>query len=143
MTARPKSPDPLTGRCLCGAITLEIRGPVRGVVVCHCRQCIRQHGAPPGFSQAAWENVRLTGEENLTWYASSAKARRGFCRVCGSSLFWEPVGTGRVSFTAGLLDQPTGLETVRHIFVADKSDYYEIHDDLEKFPGTMQKAPPI
>lgn len=143
MTDRWKPSEPLTGRCLCGAISFEIHGPVRGVVVCHCEQCRRQHGAPPGFSQAAWENIRLTGEESLTWYRSSGKARRGFCRICGSSLFWEPVGTGRVSFTAGSLDQPTGLETVRHIFVADKGDYYEIHDDLEKLSGTMLNARPL
>jgi hypothetical protein len=128
------------GRCLCGAIRFEIDGPMRDVVVCHCGQCRRQHGSPPGYSQVAWEHIRLEGEEALTWYRSSEKARRGFCRICGSSLFWEPIGTGRVSIAAGSLDSPTRLKTVRHIFVADKGDYYEIHDGLDQLSGSMLTA---
>lgn len=130
------------GRCLCGAVSFEIDGPLRDVVVCHCSQCRRQHGSPPGYTQAAWEHVRLRGEENLVWYRSSEKARRGFCRICGSSLFWEPIGTGRVSIAAGSLEPPTGLRTIRHIFVADKGDYYEIHDGLEQLSGSMLAATP-
>jgi hypothetical protein len=128
---------PLTGSCLCGAIRFEIRGALRDVVVCHCGQCRRQHGAPPSYTSAEWSQVTLRGEKHLKWYQSSARARRGFCRVCGSSLFWEPFGEGRVSISAGCLDKPTGLRTVRHIFVADKGDFYEITDGLEQLPYSM------
>jgi hypothetical protein len=34
--------------------------------------------------------------------------------------------------TAGTLDTPTRLFLSEHIFVADKSDYYQINDDLPK-----------
>jgi hypothetical protein len=127
-----------TGRCLCGAITLEIRGPLRDVVVCHCGQCLRQHGAPPSYTAAAWTDVAINGAKDLKWYQSSQDARRGFCRRCGSSLFWEPMGSGRVSIAAGCLDKPTDLRTVRHIFVADKGDFYEIKDGLEQLPHSMR-----
>jgi hypothetical protein len=30
----------------------------------------------------------------------------------------------------GALDQPTQLKLARHIFVADKGDYYDITDEL-------------
>lgn len=30
----------------------------------------------------------------------------------------------------GAFDTPTGLQLARHIFVADKGDYYDITDDL-------------
>jgi len=86
---------------------------------------------------ASWANVTLTGEKNLRWFQSSQEARRGFCRLCGSSLFWERVGSGRVSITAGCLVKPTGLRTVRHIFVADKADFYDITDGLEQLPHSM------
>lgn len=143
MPADRQPPSHATGRCLCGAVSFEVQGPLRDVVMCHCGQCRRQHGAPPGYSQAAWENIRLTGAENLGWYQSSERARRGFCRICGSSLFWEPIATGRVSIAAGCLDRPTGLRTVRHIFVAEKCAYDEIADGLEQFPGTMANARPL
>ena len=125
------------GHCLCGAIEIEIRGKLRDVVVCHCGQCRRQHGAPPSYTSAPWSIVTVRGEKNLKWYQSSAQARRGFCRLCGSSLFWEPVGEGRVAIAAGCLDKPTGLRTVRHIFVAEKADFDEITDGLEQFPHSM------
>lgn len=143
MAANRQPPSHASGRCLCGAIGFEVNGPMRDVVVCHCGQCRRLHGAPPGYSQASWENIRLTGAEELAWFQSSERARRGFCRICGSSLFWEPIDTGRVSIAAGCLDGPTGLRTVRHIFVHDKGDYYEIADGLEQLSGSMADARPL
>ncbi len=138
MASKEEKPLRATGRCLCDAVTLEIRGPLRDVVVCHCGQCRRQHGAPPSYTAAAWSDVRMKGEENLAWYQSSPAARRGFCSKCGASLFWEPMGSGRVSIAAGCLDKPTDLRTVRHIYVADKGDFYEIKDGLEQLPHSMR-----
>jgi len=81
--------------------------------------------------------VSVNGRKHLKWYQSSQDARRGFCRICGTSLFWEPMGSGRVSIAAGCLDKPTNLRTVRHIFVTDKGDCYEIKDGLEQLPHSM------
>ena len=81
--------------------------------------------------------MKITAGNDLHWYRSSERARRGFCRHCGSSLFWEPGGKGYVAVAAGTLDEPTGLETIRHIHVADKGDYYEIADGLEQLPKGM------
>ena len=76
----------------------------------------------------------LTEDRGLKWYRSSDYARRGFCGECGASLFWEPVGQGRIAIAAGGIDAPSGLTTVRHVFAADKGDYYEITDGLEALP---------
>ncbi len=35
-----------------------------------------------------------------------------------------------ISVAAGALESPTGLRMARHIFVADKGDYYDIADGL-------------
>jgi hypothetical protein len=51
-------------------------------------------------------------------------------------LFWERIDSPSISISAGSLDQPTDLRTVRHVFVADKADYYEITDGLEQLSGT-------
>ena len=40
-----------------------------------------------------------------------------------------------VAIAAGTLDQPTGLRTVAHIYVADAGDYYTIADGLKTYPG--------
>jgi hypothetical protein len=121
----------LTGRCLCGAVRFEADAPLRPVSVCHCRQCARWTGSYVMATSVPLAQFRLTGgEDAIGWYAASDVAERGFCRTCGSSLFWKPNSGDRIAILAGSLDPPTGLVLDHHIFVASKSDYYEIHDDL-------------
>jgi len=78
-------------------------------------------------------------DRGLAWYRSSAHVRRGFCNICGSTLFWDRTGEESVAIAAGTLDPPTGLRTVAHIYVADAGDYYTIDDGLEQLPGSMSE----
>jgi hypothetical protein len=66
----------------------------------------------------------------VKWYAASATARRGFCPTCGAFLFWKAEAEDTISFALGALDGPTGITLEKHIFVADKGDYYDIADGL-------------
>jgi len=125
-----------TGACLCGGVRFAVRGPLRDVIVCHCSQCRRTHGHVAAYTSAARGDVVFSEESTLKWYASSERARRGFCAECGASLFWEPAGEGRLAIAAGSLDAPTGLKTVRHVFVDDAADYYEITDGLPREGGS-------
>lgn len=129
------------GRCLCGGVAFTVRGKMRDVVWCHCGQCRRWHGHFGGYTAAGWPEIALEGEGRITWYQSSDNARRGFCRDCGSNLFWEGAHRRYVSIAAGTLDLPTGLVTARHIFVADKGDYYQIDDAVPQSPGSMASNP--
>jgi hypothetical protein len=92
--------------------------------------CRRTSGHFAAFTATRPGALVLIESEGLRWYRSSATARRGFCEICGSSLFWEPASGDRVSIAAGTLDLPTRLETVVHVFVEDAGDYYEIGDGL-------------
>ncbi|MBX6320308.1 MAG: GFA family protein [Rhodospirillaceae bacterium] len=130
-----------TGGCLCGAVRYTVRGPLRDVVNCHCGQCRRFHGHIGAYTESATRDVAIDGEASLRWFRSSPGARRGFCQVCGSSLFWQRLGGDRLSIAAGTLDAPTGLRTVRHIFTASAGDYYRIEDSLEKLPGSQPPGP--
>ena len=124
----------LHGGCLCGAVRFEGRAARLDVVNCHCGQCRRFHGHHGAYVTVGRDGFRLTADGGLAWYDSSAKARRGFCRVCGSSLFWQGNGHDEISIAAGAVDQPSGLRTTGHIYVADKADYYEITDGLKQSP---------
>ena len=119
-----------TGGCLCGAVTYQVNGPLRPVVACHCKQCQKTSGHHVAATSAARGDIVTTGL--VTWYQSSETARRGFCGICGSNLFWDSSASQNLSIFAGTLNSPTGLELIGHIFCADKSDYYEIYDDLPK-----------
>lgn len=117
------------GRCLCGDIRYTITGDLRDAHICHCSQCRRQSGHAIAAASALRTSVAIDGAENLSWFSASDAARRGFCRTCGSMLFWDDGGT-ELSINLGALDAPTGARVTSHIFVADKGDYYDINDGL-------------
>jgi hypothetical protein len=125
--------DNHSGACLCGAVRFATMGPLRGVVYCHCSQCRSQTGHFYAATNIADDRLAIEGAEKLTWYAASDDARRGFCSICGSALFWKREGSDVTSVLAGAFDRPSGLAGQCHIFVADKGDYYEIDDGLPRF----------
>ena len=118
-----------TGGCLCGAVTYVVSGPLRDVIACHCTQCRKSSGHHVAATSCHRDDIDVTGK--VTWYQSSDTARRGFCGICGSNLFWDGAGVN-LSIFAGTLDGPTGIKMAGHIFCADKGDYYELSDDLPK-----------
>ena len=129
----------VTGGCLCGGVRYRVTGPLRPIVYCHCGQCRRASGHFVAATAAPKDALKFVAEESLDWYASSEFASRGFCKRCGSSLFWLPKARKTVSIMAGTLDESAGLEAVEHIYVKDKGDYYDLTDDLPKAPGHIRK----
>lgn len=125
------------GGCLCGAVRYEVRGALRPVVACHCGQCLRSHGHYAAYTAAAEADVTVIEDGDLAWYHASGAARRGFCRLCGSRLFWDPKDMDYLAIAAGTIDRPSGLKLARHIFTGDKADYYEIADGLVALPTGM------
>ncbi|RUX42484.1 MAG: GFA family protein [Mesorhizobium sp.] len=125
--------DNHNGACLCGAVRFRTRGALRGVVYCHCSQCRRQNGHFVAATSAKDADIDIEGAEALTWYGASDVARRGFCRICGSLLFWKHNELDQISIMAGAFDRPSGLAGESHIFVGDKGDYYSIDDGLPQF----------
>ena len=118
----------MKGQCLCGAIAFTVTGQAEGFAVCHCGQCRRQSGHVWGSAHVPDADLAITGEPR--WYQSSDKARRGFCPTCGAFLFWKHDDDPHISFSLGSLEAPTGAALKKHIFTADKGDYYTIDDDL-------------
>lgn len=120
----------LTGSCLCGAVRFTVEGELHAPDACHCTQCRKQSGHFWASADAPRAAVAIEGEDAVTWYQSSEKVRRGFCSTCGSFLFWQPLTRDSIAIAMGAFDKPTGLKLAKHIFVADKGDYYDIADGL-------------
>lgn len=121
---------PLSGSCLCGKITFEVTAPPKGPSICHCGQCRKLSGHVWASAYVDQADLKISGP--VKWFASSLEAKRGFCPECGSFLFWKANAENHTSFALGALDGSTGLHLEKHIFVADKGDYYEISDGLEQ-----------
>jgi hypothetical protein len=74
----------------------------------------------------------VKGDDKVRWY-STQKVRRGFCSICGSSLFFDPLDQHKndwIGVALGAIHGATNTTLKIHIFVADKGDYYSIADGL-------------
>jgi hypothetical protein len=122
-----------SGRCLCGAVTYTVTGPLRDVTDCHCERCRRFTGHHMAASAAAVADLHIEdGGGRLTWHPVPGAAY-GFCGTCGSSLFWRADSDpGRMSVCAGTLDAPTGLTTVEAWWTSQASDYFTRPDLPER-----------
>lgn len=114
----------LTGSCLCGAVQFKLTGPLRDAGACHCTQCRKQSGHVWASAEVDNADIEISGQPR--WFAASDTARRGFCPTCGSFLFWQANGSDEIGVALGAIDGPTGITAFRHIFTANKGDYYAI-----------------
>ena len=121
-----------SGGCLCGGVRYETRGPLRDAIACHCSQCRRTSGHYHAMTSVPNADLTLTSSASSPGTNPPMTPSADFAAVCGGNLFWRPTGEDRTAITAGTLDTPTHIRLMEHIFVADKSDYYEIDDDLPK-----------
>jgi hypothetical protein len=115
---------------LCGAVRFDVSCALGPTDACHCSQCRKQSGHYWASTDVPRSALTIHGAENLTWFRSSDKVRRGFCSTCGSALFWDPIKKDNIAIAMGAFERPTGARLQKHIFVADKGDYYEIADGL-------------
>ncbi|MBQ0804923.1 MAG: GFA family protein [Sulfitobacter sp.] len=118
----------MQGSCLCGEITFQAEAAAREPAACHCTQCRKQSGHHWVSVQVMDSALKINGTPR--WYTSSPGVRRGFCPTCGSFLFWKSDADPDTGVSLGAVDGPTGLHLTRHIFVADKGDYYDIPDGV-------------
>ncbi len=130
-----------TGSCLCGSVRYEATGPLRDLAACHCSQCRKQSGHFYVATDSADDDLSITDGGTLTWFSASDEAKRGFCATCGSAMFWKSNGSDTTSILLGSMDAPTGLTLDRHIFVADKGDYYAIPGGDRQFDADDQHDP--
>lgn len=118
------------GSCLCGAVRFEVAGELPAPDACHCSQCRKHSGHYFVSTDVPRAALTVHGADQVGWFHSSEKVRRGFCSTCGSSLFWDPVRRDVIGVAMGAFERPTGTRVAIHVHVADKGDYYEITDDL-------------
>lgn len=126
------------GGCHCGGVRYALTGPLREILICHCDDCRRLAGASWASTRAYDDNYRMLCDTTLAWYDSSAWARRGFCKECGSQLFYQMKKETEFSVAVGTLDESDGLTIGGQLFInshpdwgpVDCSKLADIHDEL-------------
>ncbi|MCB5203362.1 GFA family protein [Neorhizobium sp. T786] len=120
-----------TGGCQCGAVRYSATGEIGLPHICHCRMCQKAAGnyfMP--FGGVKYEDFALTRGEP-TWFQSSDSARRGFCAICGTPLFYDG-GHDHISITLGSLDEP---ESVKPHLQANPARKMAWFGELDMLPG--------
>ena len=118
--------------CLCGGIQLKANGFLRHVLNCHCYQCMKTHGNYAAYTTSLEKDIKFIKKRTLKWFKSSKKAKRGFCKKCGASMFFKILDSDKISTAAGMFKNPTKLKAKMNIFVDGKLDYYKLDNRLPK-----------
>ncbi len=126
----------IKGHCECKSVSFEADSEITDYSHCHCSQCRRMHGAAfATFAGVASDKFQyLSGESDLSVYASSNSHNRVFCKVCGSNILVELTDYPdelylSMSTIEGDPPRPTGY----HIYVGSKARWYEIGDGLRQY----------
>jgi len=124
----------MAGGCLCGLVRYEIVPGNFLELICHCRMCQKQSGAPlTGVMFVDLENLQVTsGTARI--YQSSARGERSFCGNCGSPMFWQPFGSHRRAVFVGSLDDPNAFRPAYHICTSGAVSWLHVEDDLPRYP---------
>ena len=126
------------GGCLCGVVEFSAMLPAKWCAHCHCSMCRKAHGAGyvtwVGFEQ---NQVTLTsGENQLKWHESSAGAQRGFCRQCGSSIFFRSQRwADELHIALGCIDDAIDLQPQANVFFDNHVDWMPIDKQLKQVDG--------
>lgn len=125
-----------TGQCLCGAITMSARTDAKEVEACHCRMCQRWTGSALIALEVGADALQIEGAESLAIYSSSSWAERGFCRTCGSCLFYRVTAPGdhqgKHYVPVGVFDDVEGLRLAGEIFHDRRLGVFEYAGETRK-----------
>ena len=111
------------GQCLCGAVTVSFPFKNDSFDACHCGMC-RKWGGSPIMTVHAETTAVFTGTENITTFDSSEWAERGFCKKCGTHLFYRLKASGDSYIPVGLLNNTEHLKFNMQIFIDKKPENY-------------------
>lgn len=123
----------LQGHCLCGEVRVTIPELSEEITVCHCHMCQKFFGGPfLSLAGVLPKDVEIIGEEQIQRYLSSEWAERGFCKQCGSSLFYHSLADDEYYFPVGLFDEIDQAKLTTEIFYDQKPAFFHFKEPTEK-----------
>ena len=120
-----------SGQCLCGEVRFNADVSTPEINACHCIQCQRWAGGSPYLSVQVTD-VKLEEKNAVSVYHASEWGERGFCKSCGSTLFWRMQDGPITNLAIGLFDDREGWAVTREIFVDHRAGWLPAWQDASQ-----------
>ncbi|PLY00482.1 MAG: aldehyde-activating protein [Desulfuromonas sp.] len=128
--------DNLKGSCLCGTIKYQLTERPRSVANCHCNTCKK-------LTSGAFQTVALVreqgfelieGQDNLSTFEISGRARKHFCRTCGTPIYnLNKNFPGWVLVPIGPFDNPAALSPTLNVYCESMLEWVRQIGELKSF----------
>jgi hypothetical protein len=145
---RTALPASVQGRCVCGAVRIEIGVPARWAWHDHSAASRHAHGAAYATYVGSWRSRFriLEGAEELTRFEDPATGTaRSFCARCGTPILYErPRAPQMVNIPRALFEGGTGREPRYHIAIDEVPEWAYGGGPLvplKGFPGVVWERP--
>ncbi len=140
--------DVALGRCVCGAVQVEIGVPARWAWHDHSAASRHAQGAAYATYVGSWRSrFRFAeGEEHVSRFEDeTAGTVRSFCARCGTPLAYERAGSPQmVNVPRALFTTRTGREPRYHMNLGQQADWTYLGEPLaplKGYPGVMWERP--
>ncbi len=128
---------PYTGRCACGAVTVQITATALAARQCWCRQCQTiAAGGPTTNAMFPADAVAIAGPLGVaTWPAASGNTLAfHFCPACGTQVYAQSSARPHIkTVRLGVIDQPHDLAPQAVIWTDEAPAWAVFNPDLERF----------
>src|ERR1051325_11292701 len=133
-----------SGTCLCGTVEIEIDVPAFWAWHDHSAASRRAHGAAYATYVGVWrKRFRVTaGEDAIACYEDkTTRARRSFCRRCGTPLIYERARSRHmINIPRALFAARTGRQPIYHIGFDERPEWAYAQEPLvplKGYPGVL------
>lgn len=129
-----KSTAECRGACLCGAVSVVAKAKSNSIGACHCTMCFKWGGGPL-FATECDRDVQFEGADSISTFSSSDWAERGFCRECGTHLFYRLKQEGHYAIPVGLFEAGDQWVFSAQIFIDEKPSFYSFAEATKDLTG--------
>jgi hypothetical protein len=120
---------PLNGKCLCGSVKIIANKVNPELTACHCSMC-RQWGGGP-YMEVSCKEVIIKDIKSVSVFNSSDWAERGFCKKCGTHLFYHIKESDEYQIQVGLFGSSINPKFKCQVFIDKKPAYYTFVEETQ------------
>jgi len=110
------------GGCACGAVRYEVNGETEILHNCHCIDCQRTSGS--AFSTCCYfqeDKIKILSGEMTTYTRINESGRKidfHFCKVCGTTVIWDPeIRPGMRGLAGGTFDDTSWIKRISKEYI--------------------------